>query len=381
MKRKYRPVQPDQVVDRQRRRLLGAAGTGLLLGGFMTAGSEDAGAATGSRVRWGVVGTGGIATRTAPMIAQAPSAVLAAVSSRRMSTAEEFAAQHGADRAFDDWEAMLDWDGVDAVYVATPTSVREEISLAAATRRKHVLAEKPFASLASVQRITRACREHDVAFMDGTHFVHHPRTQAVRGGSAGNIGWPGSLDSAFQFSMPDRSNIRFDSTLEPMGAIGDAGWYNMRAIVEYLEPDIPLAGAACYARRDTETNAVISAAGVLRFADGASSTFNCGFDSGALVMDLRLTGADGVIFMDDFVLTRQPESAAYVLRKGGFDAGRSIDVQASLPAPALMFEDFARAVTDGASRERWMQASERTQALLDAVWNAALGNDNPSCDE
>ena len=137
----------------------------------------------------------------------------------------EFAAQHGADRAFDDWEAMLDWDGVDAVYVATPTSVREEISLAAATRRKHVLAEKPFASLASVQRITRACREHDVAFMDGTHFVHHPRTQAVRGGTAGNIGWPWSLDSAFQFSMPDRSNIRFDSTLEPMGAIGDAGWY------------------------------------------------------------------------------------------------------------------------------------------------------------
>ena len=98
-------------------------------------------------------------------------------------------------------------------------------------------------------------------------------------------------------------------------------------------------------------------------------------------MDLRLTGADGVIFMDDFVLTRQPESTAYVLRKGGFDAGRSIDVQASLPAPALMFEDFARAVTDGASRERWMQASERTQALLDAVWNAALGNANPSCDE
>jgi hypothetical protein len=46
-----------------------------------------------------------------------------------------------------------------------------------------------------------------------------------------------------------------------------------------------------------------------------------------------------------------------------------------------MFEDFARAVADPAGRELWMQASERTQGLLDAVWNASLGNDDPTCDE
>jgi predicted dehydrogenase len=381
MKRRYRPLQASDVVDRQRRRLLGVAGTSLLFGGLMTAGSEKAGAASGLRLRWGIVGTGGIANRVAPMLKQAPSAVLAAVSSRRMSTAEEFAKEHGADRAFDDWTEMLEWEGIDAVYIATPTSVREEISLAAAGRRKHVLAEKPFASLASVQRITRACRENDLAFMDGTHFVHHPRTQALRDATSSSIGPPWSLDSAFQFSIPDRTNIRFDRMLEPMGAIGDAGWYNMRAIVEYLEPDIPLAGTECYSRRDAETNAVISAGGILRFADGANSTFNCGFDSGALVMDLRLTGADGVIFMDDFVLTQEPGTATYVVRKGGFDPGRRVDVPSPLPVAALMFQDFARAVADPAGRERWMQASERTQGLLDAVWNAALGNDDPSCDE
>ena len=96
---------------------------------------------------------------------------------------------------------MAEWDGIDAVYVATPTSVREEICLAAANSGKHVLGEKPFASLGSVQRIAAACRANDVGFMDGTHFVHHPRTVHIREQAAAQIGWPWSLDSAFQFGL------------------------------------------------------------------------------------------------------------------------------------------------------------------------------------
>ncbi len=40
-----------------------------------------------------------------------------------------------------------------------------------------------------------------------------------------------------------------------------------------------------------------------------------------------------------------------------------------------MFEDFAAAVRDSSLRERWMGASERTQALLDAAWQDALDNE------
>jgi hypothetical protein len=107
-----------------------------------------------------------------------------------------------------------------------------------------------------------------------------------------------------------------------MGAIGDAGWYNMRAIVEYLDPDIMPASVHCVARRDPETHAVISASGVLHFTDGASSTFTCGFDSGALVTDLRLTGSRGALWMDDFVLPRAPQKAVLTRRTGGLVVGR-----------------------------------------------------------
>ncbi|MDJ0812169.1 MAG: Gfo/Idh/MocA family oxidoreductase [Woeseiaceae bacterium] len=328
-------------------------------------------------LRWGVVGTGGIANSMARMIKMADGAELAAVSSRRMETAREYAEAHGVPNAFDSWEEMCASDAVDAIYVATPTSVREKICLAAANNGKHVLGEKPFASLPSVKRITAACRDNNVAFMDGTHFVHHPRTHDIKANREARLGFVWSVASAFQFNLTDRGNIRFNTELEPMGAIGDAGWYNMRAAVEYLPPDVVLDTVSSHLRRDAETGAAISGTGVLDFTDGSSSTWNCGFDSGAVVMDLRITGTDGVINIDDFLSQNQDGSADFLYRKGGWGRGtrEDITIPSAKPGAALMFEDMAAAAADPALRGQWMTATERTQALLDAAWLGALDSE------
>ena len=326
-------------------------------------------------IRWGFVGSGFIANWMASVVKDADNSELAAVSSRRMKTAEAFADEHRISRAFDSWADMMAWDGVDAIYVATPTSVREEICIAAANSGKHVLGEKPFASLASVQRIAAACRKSGVGFMDGTHFVHHPRTHDIRATMQESVGWPWSLDSAFQFGLEDRGNIRYNTNLEPLGAIGDAGWYNMRAIVEYLSPNADLRSACTYLRRDKETGAAISGSGVVVFEDGATSTWNCGFDSGAVNMDLRISGANGVIRLDDFVAGDADGSASYTLHKGGFGPGSSretIESARAKPGNVLMFEDFAAMVGNRDAIERSIRSTERTQALLDAVWNAGV---------
>ena len=325
-------------------------------------------------VRWGIVGTGGIANSMARMIQLADASDIAAVSSRRMETANEFAAAHSVPLSFDSWTEMCQSDEVDAIYVATPTSVREEICLAAVAAGKHVLGEKPFASLPSVRRITAACRENGVAFMDGTHFVHHPRTHDIQDNREERLGFVWSVASAFQFNLGDRGNIRFNPELEPMGAIGDAGWYNMRAAVEYLAPDAELDTVSAHLRRDKATGAAISGTGVLDFTDGSSSTWNCGFDSGAVVMDLRITGTSGVINIDNFLSQDSDGSADFLYRKGGWGRGTSetVTIPSDKPGAALMFEDFAAAVADPALRDQWMQATERTQALLDAAWVAAL---------
>jgi len=163
-----------------------------------------------------------------------------------------------------------------------------------------------------------------------------------------------------------------------MGAIGDAGWYNMRAAVEYLPPEASLHTASAFLRRDEETGAAIGGSGVLVFADGETSTWNCGFDSGAVVMDLRISGPVGSINIDNFLSQDRDNSAQYLYRKGGWGPGavkESVRIDSSLSGAALMFEDFAAAVVDPALREQWIRATERTQALLDAAWQNALDNE------
>jgi len=365
-----------QKIDLQRRRLLrstaNAAAVSALGLPFETRAKST------NTVRWGFIGTGMIASSMAHAVTLTPRARLVAVSSRRLESAKSFAKKHGAKLAFDSWAEMFTSEEIDAIYVATPTGVREDVSVAAARAGKHVLAEKPFASLTSIQNIIAACRENNVGFMDGTHFVHHPRTHQIRRQKADAIGWAWSVASAFQFNLADKSNIRYKPELEPMGAIGDAGWYNMRAAVEYLAPDAVLESADAHLRRDQETGAAVSGSGVLRFTDGSTSTWNCGFDSGAVVMDLRVSGTRGAVSVDDFLSQSSDGSADYLHRTGGWgpDAKSStVKVDSPLPGSALMFEDFAAIVAEPSLREQWANASIRTQTLLDAVWRSAINNE------
>jgi predicted dehydrogenase len=359
-------------VDLGRRRILSAAGAGAIastLGGVMGGSSGSARAADSRTLRWGVVGTGGIANRVAPMIQLADGAELSAVSSRHMETAKEFAAKLDIENTFGSWQDMLAFDGVDAIYVATPTFVREEICVAAANAGKHVLGEKPFASLASLKRITAACRANGVGFMDGTHFVHHPRTPHIRATIADKLGSAHSLDTAFQFGLSDTNNIRLRPDQEPLGAIGDTGWYNMRAAVEFLAPDVQPTAVSTYFRRHEKTNAVVSGYGVLMFDDG--------FESGALIMDVRITGIGGAIKLDDFVLSHPGQPARYDYLQGAYGGGESkhFEVPADKPAAALMFEDFFTMAGDKTRFEASVHASERTQALLDACWQSGIANE------
>jgi len=365
-------------VDNRRREFLQMTSAGVLgatMGGVATAGAATDSPGSGRVLRWGVVGTGGIANQMAPHIQRASNAELAAVSSRKMASAKSYASAHGVPRAFDSWEEMLAWDGVDAIYVATPTSVKEEICTAAANHGKHVLGEKPFANLASLQRITAACRQNGVGFMDGTHFVHHPRTANIKANTPGMVGWPWSIDSAFQFKLGDKTNIRMNPKLEPYGAIGDAGWYNMRAAVEYSAPGVDIASVEAFLRRDRETGAAVSGSGVIVFDDGSTTTWNCGFQSGAGIMDLRISGDKGVIKLDDF-LTQRPtgQPADYEYRQNWNDS-KMIEVPAPKPEATLMFEDFAAMCADPTLRGASMHASEQTQRWLDAIWNSAIENE------
>jgi len=375
------------IADVGRRRLLEVVGAGAVASAMPAAfAAESSGVRkqTDRPLRWGIVGTGMIANLVAPMMQAAARTELAAVASRKIETAKQFANTHRIPAAFGSWSEMLASKAVDAIYVATPTAAREEICLLAAANGKHVLGEKPFANLSSLRRITAACRKNGVGFMDGTHFVHHPRTAKIKATMREKIGWPWSIDSTFQFGLTDADNIRMNPDQEPYGAIGDAGWYNVRAAVEFTAPGVKVIGLDAYVRRDKRTKAVITGSGVIAFNDGSTTTWNCGFDAGSLNMDLRLSGAGGEFSLRDFVqdvgsgLAGPVAPTEYEYRKGQFGEGEMserIKVPSAKPAATLMFENFAAMVGDSALFEASVTASERTQEWLDAIWTRAIQNE------
>jgi len=340
-------------VDQHRRRFLGSSAATVAASTLGGTGMAKKSHAQGKVVRWGFVGTGGIANSMARVMRTAPSGEIHAVSSRRMETANEFADEYGIEHRYDSWQAMAESGVIDAMYLAVPTSVKEEIALAAANNGKHVLVEKPLMSAESVRRMADACHAANLAFMDGTHFVHHPRTHHIRQNRSDLTGAPWSVASAFQFNLPDRSNIRYSLQLEPMGAIGDAGWYNMRAAVEYLPGADKPVKVHANVRRDPQTGASIGGNGLIVFEDGSSTTWNCGFDSGAVVADLRITGPDGVINLDDFLSQQPDNTGAFRHRQGGWRSGRDeiVEVESPLSGAALMFENFAKIVAEPGERE------------------------------
>ncbi|MEM7123697.1 MAG: Gfo/Idh/MocA family oxidoreductase [Pseudomonadota bacterium] len=333
---------------------------------------------------FGVVGTGMIAREVADAIQQAGNARLVAVSSRSLSRAEAFVAGRAGTQAVEGLEPLLARDDVAAVYVGIPTALKEAVALASTAAGKHVLVDKPFMDAASVERMADAAAAAGLVFMDATHFVHHPRRDAVRAAADEQIGKRFGLQCVFYSPLDDRSDIRFDPTLEPTGALGDLGWYCMRAIVEYLRPEGAVSEAEVVLRRDTSTGAVTEAIGAFGFESGETMTFGSGFQCGTRLEDFRLLGEKGALAMDDFVMnwTNSIGSQAADVPTGYTIRTRSMTPQdfvfTETPSKAsqhvLMIEDFVNLAgsDDTEARSAYANASIQTQSLLDVVWAAAI---------
>ena len=75
-------------------------------------------------VRWGILSTGRInqAAMLEP-VRQTDRAELVAVASREQERADAYAREHGIDRAYGSYEALLGDSDVEAVYISLPNSM------------------------------------------------------------------------------------------------------------------------------------------------------------------------------------------------------------------------------------------------------------------
>ncbi len=99
-----------------------------------------------NRIGIGIVGTNFISDWLCDAAKGVDGVFVSAVYSRKIDTGATFAQKHGIKNVFDDYQRMLECEQVDAVYVASPTMLHKEHTVAAIKAGKHVLCEKSLAT-------------------------------------------------------------------------------------------------------------------------------------------------------------------------------------------------------------------------------------------
>ena len=132
-------------------------------------------------LRWGVIGTGGIATDFAADLALTDSGRITAVGSRHIDTANRFAERFGIPNRHGDYAALVADPEVDVVYVATPAPRHLEDSRLALDAGKPVLVEKPFTiDAAQARELVGAARAAGLFLMEAMWTRFLPHVVAIR---------------------------------------------------------------------------------------------------------------------------------------------------------------------------------------------------------
>ena len=179
------------------------------------------------KVRWGVIGAGGIADRrTIPGMMLCDNAELAAVMEVNMELAEKCRAKWNCRKAYDSEAELLADPEIDAVYIATPVGLHARQAMAAADAGKHILIEKPLALTSEEgEKVVEYCKSKGVLIAAGFMMRFGANVQAMKKAIAeGKIGRPVSAYSQYTCWYPDMpGNWRQNRKMGGGGVLMDMG--------------------------------------------------------------------------------------------------------------------------------------------------------------
>ncbi|WP_211244561.1 Gfo/Idh/MocA family protein [Actinospica robiniae] len=230
------------------------------------------------RIRWGIAGTGGIASAFAADLALLPDAEIVAVGSRSQESADTFADRFGIPHRHVGYEALAADPDVDAIYVAVPHTGHREAALAAIDGGKAVLCEKPFAvNAAETEQMIAAARAKGTFLMEGMWVRFLPHLALVRSLIAdGRIGRVRSVvaDRCDILSEDPKHRVRAPELAG--GALLDLGIYPVSLVSMATGGQLPARVEAVAALTDTGVDAHASM--VFQYPDGAQGVVTTSLD-------------------------------------------------------------------------------------------------------
>lgn len=129
------------------------------------------------KIKWGIIGCGDVTeVKSGPAFNKVKNSSLVAVMRRDGAKAKDYAQRHNVPKWYDDADALINDNEVNAIYVATPPSSHEEYTIAALNAGKPVYVEKPMAvNAAAAQRMMNAAKDKNVKLV----VAHYRREQPI----------------------------------------------------------------------------------------------------------------------------------------------------------------------------------------------------------
>jgi xylose dehydrogenase (NAD/NADP) len=253
-------------------------------------------------VRWGLLSTARINEAILGGAQPSERTQVVAVASRDQGRADAYAREHGLERAYGSYEALLDDGDIDVVYNSLPNSMHVEWSVRALEAGKHVLCEKPMdRRVEAVERAFDTAERKGRLLMEAFMYRHHPQThkavELVRDGAIGELR---QLRSLFSFMLGDETDVRLQPELDG-GALMDLGCYciSMQRVLAG-EPEL------VFGRQRLGGGGVdVGFVGILQFPGDVFGEFHCGFDLPE-GNGLEAIGSLGKLLVRDPVRCRDP---------------------------------------------------------------------------
>jgi D-xylose 1-dehydrogenase (NADP+, D-xylono-1,5-lactone-forming) len=316
--------------------------------------------------RWGLLGTARINRALIPPLRASQDNRLLAVASRDAARAAAYAREWGIERAHGSYEALLQDEEIDAVYIPLPNHLHAGWAIKAAAAGKHVLCEKPLAlSVAEVDAVEAAARAHGVVIAEAFMYRHHPQTlkarQLVDEGAIGDLRF---VRGSFSFPLDNPGDFR----LRPEwggGSLWDVGCYPL-SFTRFLLGQEPV--EVFGAQMTGPTGIDLTFAGQLEFANGVLAQIDCGFAS-AFRAEMEVVGTAGVLRVRHpwKPLAEQP----ILLTRG--DTTEAVPVEAK-DRYLLEIEDLAEAARTGRPSRVTLAESRGNVATIVALLQSAREN-------
>ena len=239
-----------------------------------------------------VIGVGSMGRNHARVYSELAEAELVAVSDANAKQAESVAEKIGV-RAYTDYREMLAKEQPEAVSIAVPTVMHEEVGIVALEAGAHVLMEKPIAAtIEEGQRLIEKAKSVGRQLMVGHIVRFNPAIQALKQKLAA-----GELGRIFQVFC--RRAGPFPSRILDVGVVVDLAPHDVD-LMRFLTGADPVRVYAETEQR-LHTNHEDLLWGVLRFADGITGSLEINWLTPTKVRETLVLGERGMFRVDDLM--------------------------------------------------------------------------------